>query len=210
MIFTDDRDGKIYPTVDINGTIWLAANLQFETDLSDPPSNEQMANAPDLVGRYYHLEDLDCACPTGWALPDTEDWLNYFEHLSELSKEDVTIRFSADITHFAIDGYDKKIDIFAKGNPLGLAPTARVEGDQFFLPSNYADFWVLDPLTYSTTGKAHEGADHIHLMPKVIDGKTHIHIRQKGWSNIHSHEHHLNPKKLKKLRKFMIRCVKVI
>jgi hypothetical protein len=56
--------------------------------------------------------------------------------------------------------------------------------------------------------KAHGRKDHVHIMPGVIKGKTHIHIRPDSFTNIHAHDHHLKPKQEKKLRRFMVRCVK--
>ena len=204
----DDRDNKSYQIVEINGTLWMADNLDFETGLSSAVTSDQKTLLPLLSGRYYHLTELKSVCPIGWELPDTEDWLGYFEYPVEINDAELILRFIGYASHFVIDGYDQKIDLFERGNPLNLVPTGRLEGENFYMPDDYADFWITDPPTYTTAGKKHEGFGHVHVMPMVIEGKTHIHMRKNGFTNIHSHEHHLNPNKEKKLRRFMIRCVR--
>ena len=206
----DDRDNRTYPLVQINGTTWMAGNLEVDTELSYPLSPEQQSKAPALRGRYYHVSELGTICPAGWELPDTEDWLGYFEHLVGSGDSDVTLKFVGDVKHFMIDGYYPGIDLFEKDNPLNLLPTGRTEGDEFFLPDDYADYWTMDPPSYESEGKKHSGPDHVHVMPEVVPGKTHIHIRQNSFTNIHSHKHHLDPGKEKQLRRFMVRCVKIV
>jgi uncharacterized protein (TIGR02145 family) len=71
--FVDCRDSLSYKVVDIRGTLWMAENLNYESELSSPMSPEQLAKQPGLTGRYYHLNEIDSICPCDRKLPDVED-----------------------------------------------------------------------------------------------------------------------------------------
>jgi uncharacterized protein (TIGR02145 family) len=71
---TDPRDGKTYPTVQIEGKTWMAKNLNFQMDGSvayadDPSKSEQ-------TGRLYTWEAAIRACPSGWHLPSKAEWMD--------------------------------------------------------------------------------------------------------------------------------------
>lgn len=201
----DIRDNKTYHTKEINSTFWMIDNLDFVTDLSFdiPPVNKDL----QLNGRYYYLSELDSVCPVEWQLPDPEDWLNYFEHLAKMN--DMVLEFTGEWSNFTFSGYKGKVNLFADDSPLHLGPTGRYEGSLFNTPNDYADYWTRDAPTYQTVNsKEHGGSDHVHIMSGLVKGKTHIHIRPNSFTNVHSHDHHLNPKKEKKMRRFMVRCIK--
>ena len=205
----DTRDNRVYQTIEINGTVWMLNNLDFETRQSYEPTTEQKTTY-NIKGRYYHLSEIDSVCPVGWQLPDPDVWLRYFEYLAMQQESKVDIEFTGEVRNFTISGYKDKIDIYGKDNPLRLAPTGRFEGSNYNVPNDYSDYWTFDAPTYQTMkNKAHASEDHVHIMPGAIKGKTHIHIRPNHFTNIHTHDHHLKPNQEKKLRRFMVRCVKV-
>lgn len=105
---TDDRDGQTYKTVNINGKVWMAQNLNFSQGLSEgviTPTYDGKALdgafgklytwsvAMDGAGTFSDdakgcTNEADCTiaekargiCPQGWHIPDSTEWGDLLEY----------------------------------------------------------------------------------------------------------------------------------
>ena len=80
----DLRDGKVYKTVKIGDQVWMAENLNFETDSSFCYRDSAYFCA--MHGRLYRWAAAVDACPSGWHLPSKAE----FESLIATVGEDST------------------------------------------------------------------------------------------------------------------------
>jgi len=70
-VFTDNRDGQTYQTVDVGTRIWMVENLNYET--SDSYCYNNLESNCDKYGRLYERTVANTACPSGWHLPNDDE-----------------------------------------------------------------------------------------------------------------------------------------
>lgn len=86
--FTDKRDGTVYHTMNVNGSVWMVDNLKYKNGdgvylFDNDPNNKA------LYGMLYDWKAAQNACPAGWRLPSGDDYrsvLNHFEQKGNWTK----------------------------------------------------------------------------------------------------------------------------
>jgi uncharacterized protein (TIGR02145 family) len=88
-----DKAGNQYKTIKIGNQVWMAENLNYETEFGSW-SNENDTLYSKKYGRLYTWETACTVCPEGWHLPSVEEWEQLIDFLSKSNlgnKEDLIL-----------------------------------------------------------------------------------------------------------------------
>ena len=134
---TDHRDDQIYKTVKIGNQVWMAENLNYETENSYC-YDDRMSNCLKYGRLYKWTVALD-ACPAGWHLPDTTEWKTLIDTLGGATAAALSLKSKSgwfyDWSHFG-NGTDSS---HFSGFPAGMR---NGEDDSVFLAmGKSAYFW---------------------------------------------------------------------
>lgn len=89
----DNRDGQKYPIVEINGQIWTAENMRFDTDDGIANGYDDLySHVPAHYGRLYNYYSAQEACPDGWHLPSQEEYKNLIGSFSPVSLAGIALK----------------------------------------------------------------------------------------------------------------------
>jgi len=71
---TDPRDGKIYKTIEIANSVWMAENLNFSDTTLLKACYDDNVLFCDKYGGLYNWAEAMKACPSGWHLPTKDEF----------------------------------------------------------------------------------------------------------------------------------------
>jgi len=80
-VLIDERDGKSYKTVCLNGVVWMAENLAFKPENGNCWAYDNDCENVKGYGLLYDWKTSYEVCPPGWRLPNNEE----FNQLIELN-----------------------------------------------------------------------------------------------------------------------------
>ncbi|MEJ2596205.1 MAG: FISUMP domain-containing protein [bacterium] len=147
--FTDARDGQQYHYIDVDGTKWMADNLNYETD--DSWCYEGNAENCKNWGRLYSWNSAKEACPDGWHLPSDEEWDQLFNFYGghdvagKALKEGGSSGFNAQLA-----GYRDKKGVYGKVDSSAYYWSSTEETEQYAsFRGLYKDYSNIGLYTYT-------------------------------------------------------------
>ena len=144
----DFRDNQVYKTTVVGAQIWMAQNLNFETENSYC-YNDSAKYCAEL-GRLYTWETALQACPKGWHLPAITEFEALFETVGGQTTAGKMLK--------ATNGWNNNEEKNGNGSDaysFSIIP-AGLKGDGYAFEGSYANFW-------SSTEQSSEHAYYIDL-----------------------------------------------
>ncbi len=161
--FIDSRDNKVYKWVRIGNQVWMAENLAYTgndirnvTNNNDWESNSDYDGwcyhknneaSGDIYGVLYQWEAAKTACPSGWRLPTTSEWIELKLYLE--TNEGSKLADNAEL--WEDDSLDQSTDFGTSGFSALPAGGRDLFGN--FLILGYNGQWWLAP--ESNSGSAY-------------------------------------------------------
>jgi uncharacterized protein (TIGR02145 family) len=116
-ILKDNRDNRVYKTVFINDIEWMAENLAFNSENSSFYNNDSAKYSK--YGRLYNWDAAANSCPTGWVLPEDDDWMKLEAALGMTTEEITNSRIRGWEAHQVLDGGIQSLNINLTGYKWG-------------------------------------------------------------------------------------------
>jgi uncharacterized protein (TIGR02145 family) len=137
--FTDPRDGKVYKTIKIGNQTWFAENLVYKTENGCWAYNNNEGNATKY-GRLYNWETAQIVCPSGWHLPNDDEWTTLTNNLGGVIVAGGKMKATTDWE------YDSGGNATNESGLNALPAGYRINSDgSFYVLGTYSGFWSSTP-----------------------------------------------------------------
>jgi uncharacterized protein (TIGR02145 family) len=147
--FTDERDGQQYKYIEVDNMVWMADNLNFQTEGSwcYEGNSENCKN----WGRLYSWDAAMKACPDGWHLPDNEEWNKLIWAYGGNDVAGKALKKGGNSDFDALmAGYRDKQNFYGKVDTSAYFWTATEENPKYAqFKGIYKDYSNIGPYTYT-------------------------------------------------------------
>ena len=93
---TDYRDNTTYSTVTIGNQIWMAKNLDYDNGMGYKcgygEDGGKSGGSCSKYGMLYTWDFAKTACPKGWHLPDSSEWMTLINYAGGAEKAGIKLR----------------------------------------------------------------------------------------------------------------------
>jgi uncharacterized protein (TIGR02145 family) len=83
-LYTDPRDGKVYPYKQIGSQVWMTKNMNYAAPNSYCYNN--LESNCDTYGRLYNWQTALTVAPPGWHLASNEEWDKLISEVGEFAQ----------------------------------------------------------------------------------------------------------------------------
>ncbi|MEI6751849.1 MAG: FISUMP domain-containing protein [Paludibacter sp.] len=131
--FTDTRDGKTYRWVKLKDQIWMAQNLNYETQ----GALESYGAKRKDIGKLYKDHVIQNIAPAGWHIPTDAEW-QILEKAAGMTEEEVNrVPFRGSIEADLLEGGCTQLNIPFTGNLSNRSPGGTLW--------EFVNFWTSTP-----------------------------------------------------------------
>ncbi len=150
----DIRDGQKYKVVKISNQWWMTQNLNYQVKYGSSCYNDSDKYCR-IYGKLYDWETAKNVCPTGWRLPNKNDFEILLNNVGENAKKQYNELILNGNSGFSslFAGFEFSNDYIGLGKEARYWSTSeyRVTGDAFFLSINSeykeASVWYFRPFS---------------------------------------------------------------
>jgi uncharacterized protein (TIGR02145 family) len=156
--FTDKRDGHVYKWVKLKNQIWMAQNLDYQTDgaVYSTKSKDQKE-----IGTLYFGSFVSKLAPEGWHVPIDDEWQE-LEMAAGMSKEEAAhYEYRGNVEYDLLKGGSTKFNVLFTGTTTYKSRS----GTKW----EFVSFWTSTPVLKSLMTRSFRTDDN--RIGKVMLGK---------------------------------------
>lgn len=143
-ILCDVRDGKKYKFVYIGSQVWMAKNLDYDTQTPGSKCCTNYEGSCEKYGRLYNFDAAKRACPPDWHLPSNNEWLELINAVLDKDHHPTEVLKAKEGWEVGNNGVDTK--------GFSALPGGQANGQGYCTNYGTAGVWrISDDVTSSTS-----------------------------------------------------------